>query len=78
MDTPGGPIAAFNKSQVNRSNNTSTPATLIMTARAREIADTVVVSFLFLEKRRRMRETSAQTRTQNPVGSSAMNVVFSN
>jgi len=61
-DTPGGPIAAFCKSRVNRTANTSTPAMLIMTARAQEIAETCVVSFLFLEKKRRMREHSSQNR----------------
>jgi hypothetical protein len=36
-----------------------------MTTRAQEIADTCVISFLFLEKRRRMRENSSQTRGES-------------
>ncbi|KAF8517639.1 hypothetical protein JB92DRAFT_2905321 [Gautieria morchelliformis] len=69
VDTPGGPVAAFCKAHIDRTNDTSTPATFRLTARAREIADTCVVSCLFLEKKRRMRENSAQARTDtwNPM-----------
>ncbi|KAF8517640.1 hypothetical protein JB92DRAFT_2809784 [Gautieria morchelliformis] len=73
VDTAGGPIAAFCKAHVDRTNDTSTPATFRLTARAREIADTCVVSFLFLEKKRRMRENSARVRTDSK---NAMGLIF--
>ena len=39
-----------------------TPATLVLTPRAAEIQDTVVTSFLFLEKTRRVNETEQMSR----------------
>ncbi|EKM58061.1 uncharacterized protein PHACADRAFT_252049 [Phanerochaete carnosa HHB-10118-sp] len=63
-------------------NPTWTPAVLVLTPRAQQIQDTVVVSFLFLEKTRRINETEHQTRADvlgtavlKPVGKSAMVVV---
>ncbi|KAI0671435.1 hypothetical protein C8Q78DRAFT_973324 [Trametes maxima] len=56
------PIARFLRSRSDRAAGTSTPATLVLTARAAEIRDTVVISFLFLEKTRRTNETASQSR----------------
>ncbi|GJE96542.1 hypothetical protein PsYK624_127390 [Phanerochaete sordida] len=55
-----------------------TPALLTLTPRAQQIQDTVVTSFLFLEKTRRTAETQSQVRADavgtplKPVGKSAM------
>ncbi|KAI0330233.1 hypothetical protein GY45DRAFT_1336962 [Cubamyces sp. BRFM 1775] len=49
------PIAQFRKSRRDPA-----AAALLLTARALEIRDTAVVSFLFLEKSRRTNETTAQ------------------
>lgn len=56
------PIARFVKSRVDRALGTTTPATLALTERAVQIRDTVVISFLFLEKTRRTNETASQSR----------------
>jgi hypothetical protein len=58
------PISRFEKSKRIRDNAVSppaetwTPGKLLLDKRAGEIQDTVVVSFLFLEKSRRARENS--------------------
>ncbi|KAI0360162.1 hypothetical protein OH77DRAFT_1434456 [Trametes cingulata] len=54
------PIARFLKSVRGRGDGTDRPATLLLTARAVQIRDTVVTSFLFLEKGRRTNETTSQ------------------
>ena len=46
---------------VDRPALTRTPATLVFTPRATEIQETIVISFLFLEKNRRIHEIE-QTR----------------
>ncbi|KAI9061052.1 hypothetical protein FKP32DRAFT_1576421 [Trametes sanguinea] len=56
------PIARFRKSRTDRTTGTHTPATLLLTARALELRDTVVLSFLFLERRRRTNEAEVQSR----------------
>ncbi|KAH9850261.1 hypothetical protein C2E23DRAFT_735357 [Lenzites betulinus] len=56
------PIARFGKSRTYRATGTSTPAMLLLTARAVEVRDIVVISFLFLEKTRRTNETASQSR----------------
>ncbi|KAF8577928.1 hypothetical protein K439DRAFT_1639308 [Ramaria rubella] len=63
-DTPGGPIAAFCKSRIDPVKKVPIPATFTMNARAREIADMCVMSFLFLEKKRRMRENVSLNRVK--------------
>ncbi|KAI9000592.1 hypothetical protein BD414DRAFT_6328 [Trametes punicea] len=58
------PIARFLKSRKDRRESGeiwTTPATLVLTPRAVEIRDTVVISFLFLEKSRRTNETASQS-----------------
>ncbi|KAI0368755.1 hypothetical protein BV20DRAFT_947538 [Pilatotrama ljubarskyi] len=54
------PIARFLKSIRNRGRDLDRPATLLLTTRALEVRDTVVTSFLFLEKGRRTNETTSQ------------------
>ncbi|KAI0661467.1 hypothetical protein C8Q70DRAFT_910873 [Cubamyces menziesii] len=54
------PIAQFRKSRRDPASGTVAPAALLLTARAQEIRDTVVISFLFLEKSRRTNETTSQ------------------
>ncbi|KAH9856603.1 hypothetical protein C2E23DRAFT_866008 [Lenzites betulinus] len=56
------PIARFARSRVDRASGSRTPATLVLTARAAEVRDIVVISFLFLEKTRRTNETASQSR----------------
>ncbi|KAI0833333.1 hypothetical protein BC628DRAFT_1308624 [Trametes gibbosa] len=65
------PIARFARSRPDRASTggattttttTMTPATLVLTARAAEVRDLVVLSFLFLEKTRRTNERAAQSR----------------
>ena len=54
------PIARFARSRKSRETGTATPATLVFTARALQIRDDVVISFLFLERSRRTDETNLQ------------------
>ncbi|KAI0749592.1 hypothetical protein C8Q80DRAFT_1218717 [Daedaleopsis nitida] len=54
------PIARFIKSRKDHNTGKTTPATLTFTARALQIRDDVVISFLFLERARRENETTAQ------------------
>lgn len=54
------PIAKFARSRKDHATGTTTPATLTLTARALELRDDVVCSFLFLEKTRRVNETTSQ------------------
>ncbi|OCH85924.1 hypothetical protein OBBRIDRAFT_784109 [Obba rivulosa] len=67
------PIARFLKPQIDYSTRPSTivtPAQLVLDSRAVEICNTVVMSFLFLEKTRRIRE-----RTSWSTGDSLMTVL---
>ncbi|EJC98638.1 uncharacterized protein FOMMEDRAFT_96132 [Fomitiporia mediterranea MF3/22] len=70
-DAPDSPIAQFQKSRPRA--DPSTPARLLITPRAQEIMDTVVISFLFLEKRRRATENSTQNRA-DVLGTPALNL----
>ncbi|KAI0787947.1 hypothetical protein C8Q74DRAFT_1196903 [Fomes fomentarius] len=54
------PIARFVKPRKEHKTGKVTPATLLFTARALQIRDDVVISFLFLEKSRRENETTSQ------------------
>ncbi|EMD33548.1 hypothetical protein CERSUDRAFT_56545 [Gelatoporia subvermispora B] len=57
------PIAHFikmKKDYSTRPPTESTPAQLVFTSRGEEIRDTVVISFLFLEKTRRMKKDLSQ------------------
>ena len=55
-DTPTGAIAAFSRGGIDPSTKVYNHNTLALTARAHQIAELCVVSFLFLEKRRRLEE----------------------
>lgn len=70
-DAPDSPIAQFQKSRPRA--DPSTPARLLIAPRAQEIMDTVVISFLFLEKRRRATENSTQNRA-DVLGTPALNL----
>lgn len=57
------PIMRFIKPQkdyTTKPPTLTTPAQLVFTSRAEELRDTVVMSFLFLEKTRRTRQNSSQ------------------
>ena len=54
------PIARFVRSRKETKSAAASPANLLLTARALEIRDDVVCSFLFLEKTRRVNETTQQ------------------
>lgn len=56
-DTPNGAIAVFCRGGINPSTKDYKYSTLVLSARAHEIAELCVVSFLFLEKRRRAWES---------------------
>ena len=56
------PIARFVKSHRAYGDKPATPAQLLLTPRAMEIRDDVVVSFLFLEKTRRANDNSIQNK----------------
>ena len=55
-DTPTGAIAAFSRGGIDPSTKVYIHDTLALTARAHEINELCVVSFLFLEKWRRLEE----------------------
>ena len=54
------PIAKFLRSRKDHGTGTYSPANLLLTGRALELRDDVVCSFLFLEKTRRVNETTSQ------------------
>ena len=54
-------VESLTPTLVNRPS-TRTPATLVLTPRATEIQDTIVTSFVFLEKTRRINETEQMNR----------------
>ena len=53
------PIAKFVRSRKDSETRTLVPANLLLTARALELRDDVVCSFLFLEKTRRVDENAS-------------------
>ncbi|KAG9127235.1 hypothetical protein FRC07_000052 [Ceratobasidium sp. 392] len=55
-------IAGFKKSRLNHSTGVVAPAVLTLSPRAIEIADLVVISFLALEKQRRMDDNSSNNK----------------
>lgn len=55
------PIARFQRPR----RNDETPAMLLLTERAMEIKDTVIISWLFLEKSRRMMDAAANMMSDN-------------
>lgn len=55
------PIARFQRSR----RNDEAPAMLLLTERAMEIKDTVIISWLFLEKSRRMMDAAANMMSDN-------------
>ncbi|QRV75065.1 hypothetical protein RhiJN_03080 [Ceratobasidium sp. AG-Ba] len=55
-------IAGFKKSRLNHATGAVEPAVLTLSPRAMEIADLVVVSFLVLEKQRRIDDTSSNNK----------------
>ncbi|OSD06307.1 hypothetical protein PYCCODRAFT_919508 [Trametes coccinea BRFM310] len=61
-DGYAAPIARFRKSRRDRTTGTHAPAALLLTARALDARDAVVLSFLFLERRRRTDEAEVQSR----------------
>ncbi|KAF7799792.1 hypothetical protein EIP86_011034 [Pleurotus ostreatoroseus] len=67
---PSASVASLTPTLVDPDRPTWQPATLVLTARAAEIQDTVVTSFLFLEKTRRINETESQNRA-DVLGSAA-------
>ena len=54
------PIAKFVRSRKDPKTGTLAPANLLLTARALELRDDIVCSFLFLEKTRRVNQTTSQ------------------
>jgi hypothetical protein len=61
-DTPTGAIAVFTHGGMDPFTKVYKHGTLALTARAVEIAELCVLSFLFLEKRRRLWEREAEKR----------------
>lgn len=57
------PIAQFINATYDYREGTETLAELLMTERALEIRDTVMVSFLFLQKSKRIYDTATANRT---------------
>ncbi|KAG8740727.1 hypothetical protein FRC10_003932 [Ceratobasidium sp. 414] len=55
-------IAGFKKSRLDHASGVVSPAVLTLSPRAVEIADLVVVSFLVLEKQRRMDDASSNNK----------------
>lgn len=55
-------IAGFKRSRLDHATNTRSPAALTLSTRGAEIADLVVVTFLVLEKQRRMDENSSNNK----------------
>ena len=57
------PIAYFQPSNAHKEDNTlePIPARLYLTERVAEICDIIVISFLFLEKKRRMMSNKSST-----------------
>ncbi|OCH95389.1 hypothetical protein OBBRIDRAFT_576072 [Obba rivulosa] len=70
------PIARFLKPHKDHSTDppTVSPAQLVLDTRAVEIRNTVIISFLLLEKTRRTRETSTQNKA-DVLGTPALNVL---
>ncbi|KAG8736009.1 hypothetical protein FRC11_002902 [Ceratobasidium sp. 423] len=66
-------IAGFKRSRLNHTTQKLDPAVLTLTPRAMEIADLVVVSFLALEKNRRMDDNSSNNKA-DAMTSSAIGV----
>ncbi|KAI0768045.1 hypothetical protein BD413DRAFT_479916 [Trametes elegans] len=59
-DGHGAPITSFIRARKDYTTGTATPSRLVLTSRGLQIRDTVVISFLFLEKTRRTNETASQ------------------
>ncbi|KAG8719193.1 hypothetical protein FRC08_003420 [Ceratobasidium sp. 394] len=55
-------IAGFKKSRLDHTSGVVSPAVLTLSPRAAEIADLVVISFLVLEKQRRMDDNSSNNK----------------
>ncbi|KAG8820774.1 hypothetical protein FRC17_010058 [Serendipita sp. 399] len=58
LDTPELPIATFSKSRPDHSTGRTQPAYLTIVPRGQEVLDTVIWTFLFLEKGRRAAENN--------------------
>ena len=56
------PIARFLRARKDHATGARLPASLVLTDRAAQIRDDVVISFLFLEKTRRTNEIASQSR----------------